>query len=69
MHDVDSFFDAAGKIDFTFNWFYADNNDIAMFSSGRLPEPHPQVDMGLPTDGTGKYEWRGFLRRTSTRTA
>ena len=61
VHDVDSFFDAAGKIDFTFNWFYADKNDIAMFSSGRLPKRHPQVDMGLPTNGTGKYEWRGFL--------
>jgi acyl-homoserine lactone acylase PvdQ len=32
-----------------------------MFSSGRLPVRHPQVDMGLPTNGTGKYEWRGFM--------
>ena len=32
-----------------------------MFSSGRLPVRHPQVDMGLPTNGTGKYEWRGFI--------
>ena len=61
VHDVESFFDSANKIEFTFNWFYADKDDIAMFSSGRLPNRHPQVDMGLPTDGTGKYEWRGFL--------
>ena len=26
-----------------------------------LPMRHPQVDMGLPTNGTGKYEWRGFM--------
>jgi acyl-homoserine lactone acylase PvdQ len=61
VHDVDSFFDSANKIEFSFNWFYSDKDDIAMFSSGRLPNRHPQVDMGLPTDGTGKYEWRGFL--------
>ena len=56
-----SFFDAANEIEFTFNWFYADKDDIAMFSSGRIPVRHPQVDLGLPTNGTGKYEWRGFL--------
>jgi acyl-homoserine lactone acylase PvdQ len=61
VHDVNSFYDAANKIEFTFNWFYADNDNIAMFSSGRLPVRHPQVDMGLPTNGTGKYEWRGFM--------
>ena len=33
-----------------------------MFSSGRIPVRHPHVDLGLPTKGTGKYEWRGFLR-------
>ena len=61
VHDVDSFFDAANEIEFTFNWFYADKDDVAMFSSGRIPVRHPQVDLGLPTNGTGKYEWRGFL--------
>jgi acyl-homoserine lactone acylase PvdQ len=57
-----SFFDAANKIDFTFNWFYADDKDIAMFSSGRLPVRPRKVDPGLPTLGTGQYEWRGFLK-------
>jgi acyl-homoserine lactone acylase PvdQ len=61
VHDVQSFFDSANKIELTFNWFYADKDNIAMFSSGRLPVRHPQVDMGLPTNGTGKYEWRGFM--------
>jgi acyl-homoserine lactone acylase PvdQ len=61
VHDPQSFFDAANKIELTFNWFYADNENIAMFSSGRLPIRNPQVDMGLPTNGNGKYEWRGFM--------
>ncbi len=61
VDSVDSFFDAANDIEFTFNWFYADKDDVAMFSGGRLPVRHPQVDLGLPTKGTGKYEWRGFM--------
>jgi acyl-homoserine lactone acylase PvdQ len=48
------------QLEFTFNWFYADNRDIAMFSSGRLPIRGPGVGSGLPTKGTGEYEWRGF---------
>jgi acyl-homoserine lactone acylase PvdQ len=63
VDDVESFYDAANKIEFTFNWFYADKDEVAMFSSGRIPRRHPQVDLGLPTKGTGKYEWRGFLRQ------
>ncbi len=61
VHDAESFFDAAHKIDFTFNWFYSDRKDIAMFSGGLLPIRDRRVDMGLPTNGNGNYEWRGFL--------
>ena len=39
----------------------ADERRIAMYSSGRLPIRSPAVDAGLPTLGTGRYEWRGFL--------
>jgi acyl-homoserine lactone acylase PvdQ len=60
VHDPASFFDAASKIEFTFNWFYADNQNIAMFSSGRVPIRAAGVDLGLPTIGTGKFEWQGF---------
>jgi acyl-homoserine lactone acylase PvdQ len=49
------------QVEFTFNWFYADDRDIAMYSSGRLPVRSPGVDPGLPTLGFGRYEWRGFL--------
>jgi acyl-homoserine lactone acylase PvdQ len=45
----------------TFNWFYADNRDIAYFSAGRVPKRAPGTYPGLPTLGTGQYDWRGFL--------
>jgi len=47
--------------DLTFNWFYADSKHIAMYSSGRLPLRAPGVNGGLPTNGNGSYEWRGWL--------
>jgi acyl-homoserine lactone acylase PvdQ len=56
-----SFLHAMNQLEFTFNWFYADDRDIATFSSGRLPIRAPSVDGGLPTIGTGDFEWRGFL--------
>ena len=56
-----SFFDAANQSPQTFNSFYIDNKNVAMFTSGRLPLRHPQVDPGLLTKGTGQYEWNGFL--------
>jgi acyl-homoserine lactone acylase PvdQ len=56
-----SFLRAMNQLEFTFNWFYADDRDIAMFSSGRIPLRAPGVELGLPTPGQGSYEWRGFL--------
>ncbi len=50
-----------GAVEFSFNWFYADDRDIAFFSSGRLPLRAPGTDPALPTAGTGEYDWRGFL--------
>jgi acyl-homoserine lactone acylase PvdQ len=60
VHDVQSFYRAMNQLEFTFNWFYADNRDIAMFSSGRLPIRAPDVASGLPTVGDGSHEWTGF---------
>jgi acyl-homoserine lactone acylase PvdQ len=60
VHDAQSFFRAMNQLEFTFNWSYADNQDIALFSSGRLPVRAPDVASGLPTDGSGAHEWRGF---------
>jgi acyl-homoserine lactone acylase PvdQ len=57
-----SFFKAASLTPQTFNSFYIDSKHIAEYTSGRLPIRNPQTDPGLPTKGTGKFEWRGFLR-------
>ena len=54
------FLRAASSMELTFNWLYADNRDIAQFTSGRLPVRPASVDPGLPTKGTGEYEWQGF---------
>ncbi|MEP6978624.1 MAG: penicillin acylase family protein [Thermoleophilia bacterium] len=56
-----SFLRTMAGVEFSFDWFYADNRDIAMFSSGRLPVRAPNTDPSLPTVGTGDFEWRGFL--------
>jgi acyl-homoserine lactone acylase PvdQ len=62
-HDVNSWMDSASKIDFTFNWFYADNRDTGYFVSGRDPVRNPAEDPTLPTWGTGKTEWNGYLTK------
>jgi acyl-homoserine lactone acylase PvdQ len=46
----------------TFNTFYADSDEVAQVTTGRLPLRAPGVDSGLPTDGRGNHEWRGFLK-------
>jgi acyl-homoserine lactone acylase PvdQ len=61
VHDPASFIAATSRIELTFNWFYADDQNIAMFSSGRVPMRADGVDLGLPTIGTGAHEWQGFL--------
>src|SRR4051794_8144260 len=55
------FIKAASGMEMTFNWLYADNRDIAYFSAGRLPKRPPGTYPGLPTLGTGQYDWRGFM--------
>ncbi len=56
-----SFFKAAALTPQTFNSFYIDSRHVAEYTSGRLPIRADHVDPGLPTVGTGQYEWRGFL--------
>ena len=55
------FLTSANKLELTFNLLYADDRDIAQFTSGRLPIRARSDDPGLPTLGTGEHEWRGFL--------
>jgi acyl-homoserine lactone acylase PvdQ len=57
-----SFYAAAATSPFTFNVAYADDKNIATYSAGLLPIRDKRVDPRLPTKGTGKYEWKGFLK-------
>src|SRR5436190_4500930 len=61
VRSAKSFLRVINQVEFAFNWVYADNKDIAYLSSGRLPLRPPTVDLGLPTNGDGTEEWRGFL--------
>jgi acyl-homoserine lactone acylase PvdQ len=58
-----TFYEAASKTPQTFNSFYIDNKHIAEYTSGKLPIRDKRVDPGLPTKGTGQYEWKGFLSK------
>lgn len=60
-----AFLRAAAVSPQTFNTFYADSRSIAQITTGRLPVRAPGVDPGLPTDGQGNFEWRGFLNAKS----
>jgi acyl-homoserine lactone acylase PvdQ len=55
------FWRAANQFGFTFNWGWASRKATAYFSSGLLPRRPRGLDRRLPTLGTGRYEWRGFL--------
>jgi acyl-homoserine lactone acylase PvdQ len=61
VHSPKTFFKAAAKTPQTFNSFYIDNEHIAEFTSGLLPKRPKSLDPGLPTLGTGKFEWTGFI--------
>jgi acyl-homoserine lactone acylase PvdQ len=61
VHSPQQFFGTMSKFELTFNWFYADSKHIATYSSGRLPLRNANVNGGLPTNGNGSYEWRGWL--------
>jgi acyl-homoserine lactone acylase PvdQ len=58
-----TFFKAAALTPQTFNSFYIDNKHVAEYTAGRYPLRPDDVDPGLLTKGTGKYEWEGFLDR------
>jgi len=57
-----AFLKAAAISPQTFNTFYADHRQVAQITTGRLPVRAPGVDTGLPTDGQGNFEWRGYLK-------
>jgi acyl-homoserine lactone acylase PvdQ len=61
------FREAASKIGFTFNWFYANRNDIAYFNSGNNPVRKGATDQDFPVracgddgDGECEFEWQSW---------
>ncbi|MEV7395684.1 penicillin acylase family protein [Aeromicrobium sp. NPDC092404] len=61
VKDATTFKQAANGIDYTFNWFYADDRDIAFFSSGRLPVRAAGTDTDLPRWSDKAYDPTGWL--------
>jgi acyl-homoserine lactone acylase PvdQ len=61
VHSAKSFIQAASLTPQTFNSFYMDSKNVAMYTAGLDPIRAKGVDPSLPTVGTGKYEWQGFL--------
>lgn len=61
VKDARTFQKAASNIDFTFNWFYADDRDISYFSSGLLPLRSAKVEQDFPHWAGQKYDWKGWL--------
>jgi acyl-homoserine lactone acylase PvdQ len=61
VHSAKDFLRSAAKLEYTFNLFYIDDKDIAWYHACRCPVRAPGTYPGLPTLGTGQYDWRGFL--------
>jgi hypothetical protein len=60
VHGPRSFMKAVSGIQYTFNWYYADNRHIAYYSSARLPVRARGTDLDLPRWGARRYDWKGF---------
>ena len=58
--DARSFQRAASNINFAFNWFYIDSEDIAYYQSGWYPKRARRSSPDFPVLGTGQYDWRSF---------
>jgi acyl-homoserine lactone acylase PvdQ len=56
------FTDAAAQTPQTFNAFYADHQNIGLYTTGLLPLRRKGSDGSLVNDGRGGYEWAGFLK-------
>jgi acyl-homoserine lactone acylase PvdQ len=50
------------EINFAFNWFYADDRDVAWTLSGWYPRRARGTHPDFPAWGTGRWDWQGFDR-------
>ncbi|MCZ4491355.1 MAG: penicillin acylase family protein [Conexibacter sp.] len=61
VHSARDFVKAAEKTPQTFNSFYGSATESAFYTSGAIPIRPKGVNGDLPVDGSGKFEWKGFL--------
>lgn len=57
---------AASDVNYTFNWFYANDKHTAYYNSGDNPVRARGVDPNLPVRGKPEYEWRNWDPKTHT---
>ena len=60
-HSAADFIRAFDGVDYTFNWFYADDRDIAYKVSGLLPVRSSGVEPDFPRWGDSTYDWKSWL--------
>jgi acyl-homoserine lactone acylase PvdQ len=60
VRDAASFQRAVADINFTFNWAYADPEQIAYYQSGAYPVRAEGVSNDFPVLGTGEFDWQNF---------
>lgn len=60
-HDARSFLEVFNTTTGSFNWFYADDSDIAYIHAGLYPKRAEDTHPDLPSWGNGQYDWQGFL--------
>ncbi len=60
MGTPQQFQQSAANINYTFNWFYANNTDIAYYNSGWNPVRPAAVDPNLPIQAAAQFEWQNW---------
>lgn len=62
VFDAQSFKEVFSSTTGSFNWFYADADDIAFIHTGLYPRRASGVHPDLPSWGDGTADWTGFLQ-------
>jgi len=60
VKDAESWTKSAYKDDLTFNWFYADDEQIAYFNSGANPVRAKRTHPNFPVKAKPKFMWRNY---------
>ncbi len=66
VHDPRSFKLAVSHINYTFNWFYADDRHIAYFNSGANPRRPAHQNPFYPVLARKRFEWRDWDADTNS---